>query len=279
MSIKQYSSPTNPRVYFDIEVDGKSKGRIVMELFKNITPKTAENFRQLCTGEGGKSSRSGKNPHYKGSVFHRVIKQFMMQGGDFTNFNGTGGESIYGLKFDDENFRIKHTEKGLLSSANAGKNTNGSQFFVTFAATPWLDGKHVVFGRVEKGYEICQEIERMPCNKEDKPHSRITIANCGEIKLEPVKKPEEPVKKEGEEIKTEEIKKEQVQENKKSRSRSASSESIKRRKLSSSSGSGSSQDERRKKHDNHQKDRKSKKISKHHRKDKHSNKRRSRDRS
>ena len=109
----------------------------------------------MCTGEAGRSSRSGKPLHFKGSIFHRVIKQFMMQGGDFTNFNGTGGESIYGNKFNDENFRIKHTEKGLLSMANAGPNSNGSQFFLTFAPTSWLDGKHVVFGKVEYGYEIC----------------------------------------------------------------------------------------------------------------------------
>lgn len=130
----------------------------------------------------------------------------MMQGGDFTNFNGTGGESIYGMKFNDENFTIKHVEKGLLSSANAGRNTNGSQFFITFAETKWLDGKHVVFGRVEKGYEICADIERLPCNKDDKPFNRVVIADCGEIKPEPVKKPDEPTQKDKEEIKTEEVK-------------------------------------------------------------------------
>lgn len=103
----------------------------------------------------------------------------MMQGGDFTNFNGTGGESIYGSKFRDENFKLRHTEKGLLSSANAGKDTNGSQFFVTFAAAPWLDGKHVVFGRVESGYEICAKIEKLSTNKDDKPAERVAIVNCG----------------------------------------------------------------------------------------------------
>ena len=105
-----------------------------------------------------------------------------MQGGDFTNFNGTGGESIYGLKFNDENFKIRHTEKGCLSSANSGKNTNGSQFFVTFAPTSWLDGKHVVFGKVESGYEICQKIEKLKSNSSDKPFDRVVISDCGEIK-------------------------------------------------------------------------------------------------
>ena len=140
-----------------------------MELFKNLVPRTAENFRQLCTGEAGMSKISAKPLTFKGSIFHRVIKQFMMQGGDFTRYNGTGGESIYGMKFADENFKIKHTERGLLSMANSGKNTNGSQFFVTFAPTNWLDNKHVVFGRVEQGYEICQKIEKLRVNGEDKP--------------------------------------------------------------------------------------------------------------
>ena len=115
------------------------------------------------------SKISAKPLTLKGCIFHRVIKQFMMQGGDFTRFNGTGGESIYGMKFADENFKIKHTERGLLSMANSGKNTNGSQFFVTFAPTSWLDNKHVVFGRVEEGYEICQKIEKLRTNGDDKP--------------------------------------------------------------------------------------------------------------
>jgi cyclophilin family peptidyl-prolyl cis-trans isomerase len=135
-----------------------------MELFKNVTPRTAENFRQLCTGEAGISKISGKKLTFKNSVFHRVIKEFMMQGGDFTNSNGTGGESIYGMKFPDENFKLRHTQRGLLSMANSGRNTNGSQFFITFAATSWLDNKHVIFGKVESGYDICQKIERMPTN-------------------------------------------------------------------------------------------------------------------
>ena len=151
----QGSHPSNPRVFFDVEIGGKNAGRIIMELFKNVVPRTAENFRQLCTNESKKFSSNGKPLHYKGSIFHRVIPGFMMQGGDFTAFNGTGGESIYGRTFPDENFTIKHTTRGLLSMANAGKNTNGSQFFITFAPSPHLNGKHTVFGRVEKGYDVC----------------------------------------------------------------------------------------------------------------------------
>jgi cyclophilin family peptidyl-prolyl cis-trans isomerase len=153
-----------------------------MELFKNIVPRTAENFRQLCTGECKKFSSNGKALHYKNSIFHRVISGFMMQGGDFTNFNGTGGESIYGRTFPDENFKVRHTQKGLLSMANAGRNTNGSQFFITFATTPHLDGKHTVFGRVESGYEICQKIEKLRTNNQDKPLERVVVTDCGEIK-------------------------------------------------------------------------------------------------
>ena len=124
--MQQATNPKNPRVFFDLEIGGKPAGRIIFELFKNIVPLTAENFRQLCTGENSKTTSNGKKLHFRGSIFHRVISGFMMQGGDFTKFNGTGGESIYGSKFADENFKLKHTERGLLSMANAGRNTNGS---------------------------------------------------------------------------------------------------------------------------------------------------------
>ncbi|KAI5283660.1 peptidyl-prolyl cis-trans isomerase cpr6, partial [Ascosphaera acerosa] len=142
--------PRRPRVFFDIAIGQASPERVVFELFNDVVPKTAENFRALCTGEKG-TGKAGKPLSYKGSIFHRVIKQFMIQGGDFTAFNGTGGESIYGEKFPDENFALKHDRPFLLSMANSGPGTNGSQFFVTTVPTPHLDGKHVVFGELLSG--------------------------------------------------------------------------------------------------------------------------------
>ena len=154
-------------------------GRVVFELYNDIVPKTAENFRALCTGEKG-TGKAGKPLYFKGSVFHRVIPGFMCQGGDFTNFNGTGGESIYGAKFADENFTVKHTKKGLLSMANAGKNTNGSQFFITTAVTDWLDGAHVVFGEVVEGYEIIQKIESFG-SRSGATSKKVMIDDCGQL--------------------------------------------------------------------------------------------------
>jgi cyclophilin family peptidyl-prolyl cis-trans isomerase len=175
----------NPRVYFDIVIGDNAAGRIVMELFTTVTPKTCENFRCLCTGEKGIGPTSGKPLYFKGSHFHRVIPSFMCQGGDFTRGNGTGGESIYGNKFDDEweIGHINHTSPGLLSMANSGPNTNGSQFFITTAAAHWLNNKHVVFGRVEEGFEVIKAMEACGSGV-GQPSKKLIIKDCGEIKKE-----------------------------------------------------------------------------------------------
>ncbi|KAF9077749.1 40 kDa cyclophilin [Rhodocollybia butyracea] len=169
-----------PITYFDISIGGSPIGRVIFSLYADLVPKTAENFRALCTGEKGVGN-AGKPLHYKGSAFHRVIKGFMCQGGDFTMGNGTGGESIYGEKFEDEAFLVNHSKPFLLSMANAGANTNGSQFFITVAETPHLDNKHVVFGEVIRGKSIVRQIENFPTSSGDAPTSPIVITECGEI--------------------------------------------------------------------------------------------------
>lgn len=170
---------TNPRVFFDVTIGGQPAGRIVMELRADVVPKTAENFRALCTGEKGMGT-AGKPLHYKGSSFHRVIPNFMCQGGDFTRGNGTGGESIYGSTFADENFQLKHTSPGLLSMANAGPGTNGSQFFLTTVETPWLDGKHVVFGSVVEGMDVVRAVEKVGSGS-GATRQPVVIADCGQL--------------------------------------------------------------------------------------------------
>lgn len=170
------------KVYFDIKINDEKAGRVTIGLFGDEVPRTAENFRALCTGEKGKGA-SGKPLHYKGSIFHRVIPKFMCQGGDFTNADGTGGESIYGEKFADEKFGVIHDVPGVLSMANSGPNTNGSQFFITTEPTPWLNGKHVVFGRVIKGMDVIKKVEARGSGR-GKTTAVITIADCGELKAE-----------------------------------------------------------------------------------------------
>lgn len=165
----------NPRVALDVSIGGQPAGTLTLELFADVAPKTAENFRALCTGE------KGEGLAYAGSPFHRIIPGFMIQGGDFTNGNGTGGKSIYGEKFADENFKLRHTGPGVLSMANAGPNTNGSQFFICTVETPWLDGRHVVFGSIVEGMDVVKKMESFGTSPNGTTRAKIAIADCGQL--------------------------------------------------------------------------------------------------
>ncbi|KAF8134844.1 cyclophilin-like domain-containing protein [Boletus edulis] len=211
-----------PRVFFDFSIGSDPAGRVIFELFNDTAPKTAENFRALCTGEKGLSVVSERPLYYKNSIIHRSIDNFMIQGGDFTKHNGTGGESIYGGHFPDEDLSRPLDSEGLLCMANRGPDTNGSQFFITLKDCPHLNGKHVVFGKVIRGYEdVVESLAQVPVDAKDRPQLPIVISNCGELEL---RKPKP----------TEQTKRENAKNRKRddSRSRSRSAHRERRRKKS-----------------------------------------------
>jgi peptidylprolyl isomerase len=180
ITCNQNGEEVTHKCYFDISLAGNPPKRVVFGLFGKTVPKTAENFRALCTGEKG-IGLSGKKLHFKGSKFFKIIKGFMMQGGDFTHENGMGGESIYGNFFEDENFLLKHLDAGYLTMANSGPNTNRSQFVITLAPTRWLDKKHVLFGKVLEGMEFIKEIEKRAGSDSGEVRKEVKIVDCGEI--------------------------------------------------------------------------------------------------
>lgn len=180
--LRNFTTKKLPRVFFDISINDKEVGRLEFELRSDIVPKTTENFRVLCTGGVG-NTKSGIRKTYKGSVIHRIVPGLLIQGGDYTKGNGTGGESIYNSKFNDENFILEHGEPGVLSMANSGPNTNGSQFFITTVPCPKLNGKYVAFGKVVKGFEVLEAVEAQG-SEDGVPYSEVVIIDSGELNSE-----------------------------------------------------------------------------------------------